>query len=282
MSETSEGGQCLSGWLRRGLGVLLLASAGLKAHGLWRGAEGPPLLDSATAQAALIEVEVVLALLLLSGALPWLAWRAATLFFAVMTLASGYLAVKGYPSCGCMGAVPLSPWWMFAVDLLIVVLLLRYRPVPQGASRLPRRLIAGAVGTVAILALIAGGFLVAFERPSAVLAGLRGQIVTVSPEVADLGSGTANEWRTVRVSLTNHGDRPVRIVGGSAACACLATRDLPFLLQPGESRRARVYMKFGSRPGRFVQRYRLDTDDDRQRQVAAAFAGTVIEEPPKK
>jgi hypothetical protein len=89
----------------------LLTAAGLKLYSLlYRPfSPGSPFL-SRTAEFALLEMETVLALWLLSGWRRSWAWLATSVVFILFTLASLYMAWHGRSSCGCFGEVPVSPW----------------------------------------------------------------------------------------------------------------------------------------------------------------------------
>ena len=101
--------------------------------------------------------------------------------------------------------------------------------------------------------------------------------MSVEPWVSQAGEGVAGERRTFTVQVTNHGDRPVRVVGGTTTCACIATGDLPITVPPGESRPIEVQMTFRGGTGRFQHNFSLYTDDEKQPVVTARFAGRVIE-----
>src|SRR5438094_154701 len=83
---------------------------------------------------------------------------------------------------------------------------------------------------------------------------LSGEAITVDPPVRDIGNGGSGEVRLFRVQLTNHTDRPIRLVGGTTSCACMATNDLPLTLPPRETGTIEVSVKFVGSPGRFRQR----------------------------
>jgi hypothetical protein len=261
------------------LGVFLLAAAGLKAYGL---ALDPlsqeSFLGSPRVQVAAVEIETLLGLWLLSGRLPRLAWGCALGFFGLLAGVSLLLALDGQRSCGCLGRVEASPWLAFAFDLGAVVSLLIWRPARELETR-PVVWLGGLLktvaGTVAFLTLIGGAFLLLCDNPNEALARLRGEAITVEPAVSQVGQAVAGEQRTFAVRLTNIQQRPVRIVGGSADCFCIATDDLPFTLRPGQSRSIQVRVTFRGGGGRFQHRFVFYTDDEKQAAVAARFGGRV-------
>jgi len=102
----------LSKVTRTVLGLLLIAVAVLKFYGMSISAAprvgwfAQPWL-----QLSVAVWEVVLGVWLLSGSHyvgSWFSVFGTLLAFAGV---SGYLGITGVPSCGCLGAVDVSPWW---------------------------------------------------------------------------------------------------------------------------------------------------------------------------
>lgn len=266
--------------LRVVLGLLLLTAAALKSHGL---ALDPlaedSFLSSPRLQIATIQVEVLLGLWLLSGWMRRVAWVVAIGFFGVMALVSFSLVTEGQESCGCFGRLTVNPWVTLALDVTCVAALAVWRPVRTPETR-PAAWLRGVLqtgfGAVAIMALIGVVFLLASDDPSRTLARLRGEFISAEPGVSQVGDGVAGEKRTFAVRLTNYGDRPVRLVGGTASCGCVATGSLPTTVPPGEFRMIKVEATFQGRAGRFQHNFILYTDDEKQPMVTARFVGRVI------
>jgi hypothetical protein len=265
--------------VRLALGGLILAAAGMKAYAL---ALDPLVQDwflaSPRLLIAAIEVEMLLGLWLLSGWSVRAGWVAALGFFAVMTGVSLDLATTGQTSCGCFGQVPVSPWLTFAVDLAAVGALVIFRPARQGdlpGGAWLQRLLKSVVGAAVLLALLAGGALLAFDDPLEALARMRGDAIAVQPAVSDAGAGERGTVRNFRVQLVNRTDRPVRVLGGTTTCSCVATDDLPFILQKGETGSITVSVRFVGAPGRFQHSFVLLTDTETQPVVVARFAGRI-------
>jgi hypothetical protein len=244
--------RCLSG-------ALLLGAAGLKAYALATDpfAQDSPLL-SPRLLIATIQVETLLGLWLVSGWAPRAARLAGIGFFLILAGSSLYLALEGQPSCGCLGRVTVSPWLTFALDTAVVAALLLLRPAPGFAIPTGGLLRASwpiALGTMLILVLTAGLFLLAVEDPEAALARLRGEPITVEPSRSWVGERPAWEEETFTILLRNHGNARVRIYGGTADCACIVTRDLPVTVPPHESRPISVQVMFKGPPGLFQRRF---------------------------
>jgi hypothetical protein len=281
--------------VRVGLGLFLLIAAGLKLHGLAEGtAGGTAFFASPALQLAVIEAEALIGLWLLSGWASRGAWIAALVLFTLLAAASLYLALTGQRSCGCLGRVTVSPWWMLLVDVSAIAALLIWRPQrgatdentgkPRGesSSLAGLKALAGLktlAGAAAILVILGGGVLFFFDTPAEALARLRGESVTVDPRVSDVGEAAAGEQRTFTIQLTNRTAKPIRVVGGTTSCACIATKDLPITLPPAESQEISVQIRFTGSAGRFSHRFTLNTDDDVQPLVIARFAGRVVESP---
>ncbi len=252
-------------------GSLLLLAAALKADGLSRGIFDASFLSSPQMLVAAIEAEIVIGCLLLWGRYARVAWLLAMSFFLLAGGVSFYVAVTGQRYCpACFGVVRVPSWGTCALDAAIVAVLTWCRP--SRAAGLPWR---GAVALGAGAAVVCGAFF-ALTTDRA-LAFLRGQRISVTPAVSDLGDGRAGEARTFEIRLTNHAATPMSVVGGSRSCGCDPTSDLPIALAPGESRSVRIRMGFAGSPGRFQRSLRLFTNDEAQPEVTARYRGRVVE-----
>lgn len=264
------------------LGVFLLAAAGLKVHGL---ALDPlaseSLLLSPRLQIATIEVEILLSLWLLSGWSVRAAFVAASVFFGILGGVSLFLALAGQRSCGCFGRVAVSPWVTFLLDIAAIGALALGLWRTAGTDDAPyaewlRPLLKTGAVAAALLVVTCTTFLLAFDDPGKTLAWLRGESITVEPNVSDVGDGRVREERLLRVLLTNRTDRPIRIIGGTSHCACFAAESLPITLSEGETQGIDVRVRFVGSDGRFQHRFVLLTDDERQPEVVAQFRGRVV------
>ena len=187
-----------SGFLvvRIALGVLLLATAGLKFVDPSPDAlSGLELLSSPRWRMAAIEVEAFLGLWLLAGAFPRLLWSMALLCFALLAGVSLYLGIEGQSSCGCFGAkLPVSPWYAMGLDMTSVASLLWWRPRPRQQTEVSysvalRRTLAVVAGAGAILVVGFGGLTWMYGSLSGVLVHLRDESMIVHPSVPDAGDG---------------------------------------------------------------------------------------------
>jgi hypothetical protein len=270
-------------WVAVPLGAFLLLTAGLKVQGLLSsGTVGGSWITSPWVHLAAVEVEILLGLWWLSGRRLDLARWVTLAFFGILAAVSLVLALDGQASCNCFGRVHVNPWWTLGLDLGILLLLFVAASTPAakpaGATVLGRDALLVAAAVTALV--IGGGSAVALavlDDPWVALARLRGEDVVAAPLVWDLGNGQPGESRTYALKLHNFAAQPVRVVGGTTTCACLATADLPITLAPGEARSINIKVKFTGSPGRFQHRFELFTDHARHRVLVARFAGRVQE-----
>jgi hypothetical protein len=262
------------------LGLLLLVAAGLKTHGLLRNPFGDgSFLTSAHVQVATIEIEVLLGLWLLTGRSHRWAWAAALVLFGVLAGVSLSLALAGQPACSCFGQLPVSPWVSFGIDVIAVAALLLWRP-PRGQN-IENPVWAQewskiGIGVCLLLVLVGGVLLFGFANPAEALAWIRNEAITVDPPIRQVGKGKPGEEQTFDVTLTNRTKRPIRLVGGTTTCACVATSDLPLTIEPGGTQTIEVAVRFVGSPGRFQRLFVLLTDNAKEPEVFARFSGEVI------
>src|SRR5262249_536647 len=133
-------------------------------------------------------------------------------------------------------------------------------------------------GLSALFLILSGGiFLSASKDPLDTLARLRGESISISPTVADLGDGIARQMKEFPLQLTNRSKKPIRIIGGTATCNCIATSGLPVSLGPGESCTVLIGVRFQGSPGSFRHDFVFYTDDDKQGMLIARFAGRIVQ-----
>jgi hypothetical protein len=268
----------------RCLGVLLLAAAALKLHGLAIDPAGRSGLFSAPEwQVAVVEIEILLALWLLSGNRPIGSWITALLAFGSFAVASFYQGWIGYASCGCFGRVEVNPWLTFGLDVCVLAALIVGRPDLQLLRASPRSALGtallplggGVIGTTAVLALLVGAAHLSFGSSQAALAYLRGERLSVSPRLLEMGEGHAGETLDAAVELRNWADKPIRVYGGTSDCSCVATDDLPLSIPPGEARSVRVRIRLPRADGLFNRTAYLITDDEQTRTLIFRLTGQI-------
>lgn len=269
------------------LGLLLLVTALLKAQGPADGALGQnTILFSPRLRFAVMEVEALLGLWLLSGWAKRAAWFLAVAFFLIVAGVSLYLGLMGQSSCGCFGRLHVSPWSAFTLDVACLAVLGLCRPSFRRVEdekaidlRRLREALKIVGGAVALLAVCVGSLLLAGgSRPGDFLARVRGEGVSVEPPVTEMGADVAGQTRQFTVRLHNHWDRTVKIIGGTASCACLAIEDLPITIPPGGFEQVTVLARFKGTRGLFEQEYQFYyVDGENQNRVLARFQGRILE-----
>lgn len=247
--------------------LVLLVAAGLKIRGGSSVTESADLFPPAVRFVAL-QGEIVVALWLLTGWARLTAWLAAVLLFCGLTLASAALGFVGQSDCGCFGRVSVSPWAAFALDAVCLVLLLGTRPRGLDTQWRPAVAAVGGLGGLALVAVLAVGS----PPGQGALARLRGEIITIANPVEDAGEGTV---RAVPFRLVNRSDRPVRILGGSAACTCVTTGGLPVTIPAHGTVTIEIVIAYTGSPGQFGHRFELFTDQNYQPTVRGRVTGTV-------
>ncbi len=267
------------------LSIFLLTAAAFKAHALGNATTSPSLiLLPPRWQVALVEVEVLLALWLLSGVYLRGAWLVSVMAFGVFGGLSCYQGVAGQPSCGCFGNLVVSPWLAFVGDLGALAALFYWRPrltrradlVALAPSRYRPVVLAG-LPFLGVAAVCLSVLLLSNGRTAGLLAALRGEALTVEPGVTDIGVVASREPRFFQITLRNHTDRPIRIIGGTSDCSCMATQDLPAFVDSRQE--VSLQIRFRSRgTGSFRRSFVLMTDDASQREVIATVTGQLTDE----
>lgn len=111
-----------------GVGTFLIAAAGLKGFQLsYHGVPTGGILTTVPSYVGLVLAETVLGVWLISGLYERTARRIAILFFAVFMETALWMGLAGQESCGCLGQIRLSPWWVVALDFGILAGLLVVR-----------------------------------------------------------------------------------------------------------------------------------------------------------
>lgn len=267
-----------------GLGLVLLAAAGLKLYGLNVApyAQYGRLLTP-TVQFLAVEWEIVLGIWLLTGRKPLAAWCAVLLTFFSFAGVSLHLGVIGQASCGCFGSLRTSPWHAFAVDVTALALVGHARP----DFRVLRELnlaqwlatILRGVGLVGFMLALGAGTIgltwMIFGSADAALAWLRGERVSIQPRMVDVGEGRPGQTMEAVVQVVNRTNQPVRLLGGNSDCSCVATRDLPVTLAPGETRQISIQIHLPEQTGFFKRKAFLWTDCEQARRLLIGLTGKI-------
>jgi hypothetical protein len=235
------------------LGILLLVTAGLKLFDPSPDAfSGLELLSSPRWRMAALEGEALLGLWLLAGALPRLLWLAALFCFTLLAGISTYLGFEGRTSCGCFGAkMSISPWYALGLDLGAIISLIRCRPLKKHRGQeVPysmrlRGILVVAIASFFFMLAVFGEVIWMYGSVYETLLSIRGESLVVDPSLTELGAIHSGETRSFAVSLTNYNNHPVRIIGGTSDCNCIAISDLPLVVSSRSSRQ--ITIKFEAR-----------------------------------
>jgi hypothetical protein len=156
------------GAVRWGLGLLLLAAAGLKTHQL---ATQPTLDTSFLASRSFlifwIQVEIILGLWLCSGLALRLGYVAAIACFTLFSIVTFWKAVRGDTTCGCFGVIEVNPWYTLILDLSALASAIVFRPNLRTAATIPQPRLRLAVTGALVMAIgIPAGLAAAMYRPA--------------------------------------------------------------------------------------------------------------------
>lgn len=220
--------------------------------------------------------ELLLAVLLLSGIYPVVAWCAALVFFAAALVASAWLVLNGVTHCPCLGTLHASPRLMLAVDLVIVSCLLTVRPY---GNSLTANVKEACTNTLALL--IAGctfapfltWYALAPIADTPLFAVVRGDRLRVKPYVLRLGTRKGGEMYLAKVCIRNDNPHRVTILGFRGDCQCAAVGNLPTEIPGFGEVEVEISIGFPTRRGCFAHRYIFFTSEASQPYVVGRFSG---------
>jgi len=173
----------------------------------------------------------------------------------------GYALVMDWPPCRCLAGIAPAHGVMLAMTGVCAVL--RGMTLGLGVSQRWDATMRGkawrvGLGTVLASGLI--GLLLAVADHWPWLARVRGEAVRISQRSPTPDPVPVGQRREVVLMVTNKWDRAVTLVGGTFACACNTTRDLPLTLAPGDRKALRVSLAAFARPGHYPIPIQLYTD----------------------
>lgn len=198
--------------------------------------------------------EIALGVWLVSGWMRFGAWVASLATLLIFALHNLELLSAGRPSCGCLGAVDVSPGYMLTFDLILAVLLLKRRPRwagwPADSPRLRQVALTGAV-MAGVLGAAAGVAYWQHGSVAAALAALRDEPLAVVP--ADLGVGAVASGTVVEATVRVHNltGEPAHLAYAKGSCACAEFPDLPLVVPPHGTADVRVRVTVSGPEGSF-------------------------------
>lgn len=272
----------LSKLFLRLLGLLLLGATGMKAIAYSPASiPTPAWIINPWITLAILQCEIFLGVWLLSGYSRLAAWFLASIafgVFAVVNFRSGWI---GQASCGCFGAIAVSPWTAFGLDVGVVLLLGTLgRPAgltqPAAVRDAARHALAFAAGVGFILATWTFIAIWALGSTDATLAFLRGRRVFAYPSVVDFGAASFGDMREASVTIQNMTGRTVLLVGGTLDCSCSFLADLPTTIPPGEKCSIRIRMRTPDKPGNFSRVGWIWTDAPGNQSIPVTLTGRSV------
>ncbi len=247
--------------------IYLLSAVLLKSLG--RGTNENSL--SPAVQMLAMQAEVIVGAWLLIGRLRTISWLVASALFVVLTLVSASSALSGHSDCGCFGPVRVNPWITTGFNFTAILFLLFGRPVYTQFSLIWSTVVVGTLSIFSgLVAFLANGIL-----GDKIMANLQGNLVYVSPSVADIGVHPPGTVKTIRNKIFNRSAKPFRVIGGSVSCNCTLVNHLPILVPANEIVEIEIEMKFHGEPGLFAHNYQLFTDLAKQPKLTGIVAGKI-------
>jgi hypothetical protein len=125
--------------------------------------------------------EILLGLWVLSGWSAYVSRRVVAITFSVLASVSGYLGWFGVADCGCFGDVSVSPWWVFGLDVGIVIASCSVKPPVRRATDWAATDFAAPAGVG--LALIAIAYFMSvwvYGSLDVAIARLRGEVIRLA------------------------------------------------------------------------------------------------------
>jgi hypothetical protein len=133
-------------------------------------------------------------------------------------------------------------------------------------------------GLAAILGALLAVTYAYFDSLPAAIAYLRGDRISLSPRLLDVGTGVAGDHKTVDVEVTNWTDKPIRLFGGTSDCSCTVLDDLPVTVPAKGHRVVSVHVLLKGRPGTFTRKGAFLVDDEGFQVVGFVISGRIAAE----
>lgn len=255
------------------VGLYFLTAAGLK---LLSGGVGGSVGYAPALQFLAVQIEVVLGAWLILGRWRVTAWMSACLLLTVLVGFSLTSVLRGQSDCGCFGNLKVHPGWTVSLNLVVLGLLVVFRPEWKWSES--RRTLA-AVG---LLVVVASGLAWTARGPfgDKLLAKWQGRTVALRSSVVEAGEESVGAVKRFSVTVTNSSSRDIRILGGSVSCSCTTTQNLPVTVPADGEVVVEIELKFRGTPGQFEHRFEFFTDDKTQPKLHGVIVGRVADTPP--
>jgi hypothetical protein len=178
----------------------------------------------------------------------------ALLLFSCFAVYNWSQGTAGPVSCACLGAIRLSPWMAFTLDLAVVSLLIYGQPVPTSA--LTRAQLATTTGLFCLAGVLA---------PSVGHLTTRDGLLDLFPKVLDLGTVPQGTSGQAEFLLRNTSSKSVVITQLETSCPCLAIRLPTMAIPPGAELRAEACLDMSRQPhfaGHLAIAFRATTPEE--------------------
>ena len=261
--------------------AVLLIAAGLKCAQLSsEPVLGHSILDNRWLLMGLVEFELLFGFWLLANVTPRLNWLLLVGCFSAFTCVSLYKALSGYATCGCFGAVRISPWYSGTVDLAFVAALLLWPPlsirVPTCAAQDSNGLRVRAIARRSMLMLAAWvvvGVPLAFYMES----WTRASGLICSEPIWDVGLVDALRTPTLShvFTLTNASRKALAIREVRPSCGCMVADGYQRTLLPRASTPVTAHLAVPPLPGPFHKELAIAVQQEGIRWLTLQVVGGV-------
>lgn len=184
-------------------------------------------------------IEAVLGLCLVAGVFPFTARRLALVCFGVFAVLSLLKGLRGEPSCGCLGAIQISPWFALTFDIAALAVLASARPTPTTGSSPPS---GDSLALCGIVAFGIGLGLHAYESVTSLSRGL-----VLSEQRHEIGVVGQAEHLTHTFTVENRCRYAIEIAQSHSTCSCSTLPDLNgHVLAPGDKLEVPITLHTGN------------------------------------
>jgi hypothetical protein len=227
------------GWIvmRLVVAFVLLIAAVLKTHQLATTLSlGEGILHARWFNIFVVEFELFFGIWLIFGMLPKLSWFASVGLFSIFLIVSFYKAISGETSCGCFGEIAVNPWIMVVFDVVVIGLLLIFRPYKKqllDTVTITNSKFNWFFQTLLITVILIFTATIQVYIFFGSFVGLNNftNINEITFEIDKTFRSQKDD--TVKIIVTNNMSRPITLVGAKTDCNCGKIEKLPVFVQPG-------------------------------------------------
>lgn len=103
-----------------------------------------------------------------------------------------------------------------------------------------------------------------------------GERITVDAASKSFGTAEPGQRLAITFLLANHGASPIRVLGSTSDCSCTVPGDMPFVVNPGQSRPFHVALQMPQEPQGFSSKITLYTSSPDQLELDLVITGEVV------